>query len=166
MAEKQKQSAPRRGDVFELGTPDGRFGYGVVVEGGGVPYIAILRGLHDSCPAIDELENDRVALVGWTMDSWFYHGRWSLVGTLDPDRVDVPYPNFIVGIDGEPHATDYKGEVLGPAHPEEMGLLDNKSSRAPIGFQNAFLALHGYREWDAADDKLTADYVRRRITRS
>ncbi|MBA2466803.1 MAG: hypothetical protein H0V46_04275 [Sphingomonas sp.] len=166
MAERKRRPSPHRGDVFELPTTDGRFGYGLVIVGGGRPYIAILRGVYDSRPAVDELEHKHVGLVGWTMDSWFYHGRWAVVGKLDPDGFPVPYPNYIVGIDGELHATDYKGEVLGPASPDERDLLDYQSSRSPVGFHNAFLALHGYRDWDAGDDKLTADHARLRMTRT
>lgn len=165
MAAKQKQTSPRRGDLFELVAPDGRLGYGLVVEGGGCPYIILFRGLHESRPAAEELVNEEIALVGWTMDSWFYHGRWMVMGKLNPDQVDVPYPTYVVGVNGELHATDYKGKVLRPLRPEEEGSLDYKSSRSPIGFQNAFLALHGYRKWDAADDKLTAEHARHRMTR-
>lgn len=43
--ETQRRHPPRRSDVFELAVPDGRFGYGLVVEGGGVPYVAILTGI-------------------------------------------------------------------------------------------------------------------------
>jgi hypothetical protein len=35
---KRARGDPRRGDIFELATPDARFGYGLVVEGGGCPY--------------------------------------------------------------------------------------------------------------------------------
>lgn len=163
---KKARGSPRRRDVFELPTPDGRFGYGVVVEGGGCPYIVVLRGLYIHRPTLAQLGKDEIALVGWTMDSWFFHGRWEVIGKLNPDHFDVPYPNHVVGVEGEPHVTDYKGEILGPLSPSERELLDYKSSRSPIGFQNAFLALHGYGEWDSDDDKLTASYARQRVTRT
>ena len=165
MTQTKRKPSPSRGDVFELPTPDGRFGYGLVIEGGGVPYIAVLSRLHDRRPALDELANDDIALVGWTMDSWFYHDRWLVVGNLDPNRFDVPRPNYIVGVDGELHVTDFRGQVLGPPTSHEKGLLGYRGSRAPVGFQNAFLALHGYRDWDIGDDKLTAENARLRMTR-
>lgn len=165
--DKKHQSPPRTGDVFELRTPDGRFGYALVVEGGSVPYIAIFSRLHDSRRAFfDELMDDEIALVGWTMDSWFYHNRWLIVGNLDAERLDVPRPNYIVGIDGEPHVTDFRGKVLGPPTNDEKVLLGHRASRAPLGFQNAFLALHGYRGWDAGDDTLTAGNARLRMSRA
>lgn len=166
MTENKRWPSPGRGDVFELPTPDGRFGYGLVVEGGGVPYVAILGKLHDSRPALDDLEGEEIALVGWTMDSWFHHGRWLVVGNLDPDRLDVPRPNYIVGVEGEPKVTNFKGEVLGPPTNDEKGLLGYRGSRAPVGFQNAFLALHGYRDWDTGDDTLTAEHARLRMSRT
>ena len=87
-------------------------------------YIILFRGLHESRPAAEELVNEEIALVGWTMDSWFYHGRWMVMGKLNPDQVDVPYPTYAVGVNGELHATDYKGKVLRPLRPEEEGSLD------------------------------------------
>lgn len=164
MTAKRRRGSPHRGDVFEIAAPDGRLGYGVVIEGGGCPYIAVLHGLHDNRPEMSQLENNEIALIGWTMDSWFFHARWIVIGMVNPARFDVPYPTYLVEVDGELRASDYKGKILGPVHPDEVGLLDCKSSHSPMGFQDAFLALHGYREWDSANDKLTIDYARKRMT--
>ena len=98
------------------------------------------------------------------MDALVYDGRWSVVGqglSIPP----MPFPNFKVGMDGKLYATDVDGEPLGEATPRERDLLDHKWSCAPIRFQNAFEALHGFRDWEANYDQLTPDYSRARMTR-
>jgi hypothetical protein len=161
-----KKVKPRRGDVFEIETPDGKFGYGLVVEGGGCPYIAILDEVYVQRPPIEELAGKEVVLAGWTMDSWFYHGRWTVIGATDPAQFNVPFPNYVVGIEGELHVTDYKGTILGKIRTAEVGVLDNQSIRVPVGFQNAFLAMHGYQDWNENFEKLTVVYLRERMMRA
>jgi len=169
-ASKRKRVRLKAGDIFELTVPDGRLGYGVVVmpgvlKGGGTPYIIILQSLHSSQPSLADLAGDEIALVGWTMDALVYHGRWRVVGHDYPARIDVPFPNWKVGRGGVTYVIDVMGEIIDEATAEEQELLDLQWSRAPIGFQNAFEAMHGFRNWDEHYDKLTAAYARKRMTR-
>ena len=107
------------GDVFEMPLADGKFGYGVIVHGGGVPYVIVLRSIHAKRPELSELVDDDIALVGQTMDALIYHGRWSIVFRDYPTRADVPFPNWKVRIDGELVVTDFSGQqVLGPPSSE------------------------------------------------
>jgi hypothetical protein len=145
--------------------PDGAHGYGVIIRGGGCPYIVLLHGLHRERPSTNELEKADIALVGWTMDALFARGDWTVIAPGYPDRNDVPYPNHIVSVNGEWATTDFAGEILGRAEASEIGLLEPRSSRSPMGFQNAFFALHGYGEWRESYAELTAKYAREKITR-
>ena len=162
---KRKRVALRPGDVFEITTPDGACGYGVIILGGGCPYIILLRGLHRQRPLISELEEANIVLVGWTMDALFYRGDWKVIASGYPQRDDVPYPNHIVSVGTELITTDYMGNSLGNVRAHEVGLLEPKSSRAPIGFHKAFIALHGHGEWRESDAELTAEHARKRMTR-
>lgn len=163
---KRTRTKLRAGDVFELTVPDGRLGYGViVVPGNGVPYIIILRSLHQSEPRIAELAGDEIALVGWTMDALIYHGRWRVVGHDFPRRIDVPFPNFKVGMEGRMYITDVSGKHLDEATADQVDLLDYRFSRAPIGFQAPFEALHGFGECREDFDKITPAYARQRMIR-
>lgn len=162
---KHRRTVLREGDVFEFDVPDGHLGYGVVVVGGGVPYVIILRSLHRSRPTMADLKADDIALVGWTMDALIHKGRWRIAFSGYPRRSDIPYPNHIVALAGGLMVTDFRGTVLGPAREGEIGLLEHQGSRAPIGYEKAFLALHGFVPWTSDCDRLTADYVRRRATR-
>jgi hypothetical protein len=164
---KPKRVTLKPGDVFEMPLADGRIGYGVIVRGGGVPYVIILRSIHDVRPELSELANDGIALVGQTMDALIYHGRWTIVFRDYPTRPDVPFPNWKVQIDGQMVVTDFSGQqVLGRASPEETDFLDFKFSRAPIAYQNALEALHGLRAWEESYEKLTPTYASARMTRS
>ena len=51
----------------------------MIVLGGDVPYVIILRSIHHKQPQLAELAKDGIALVGQTMDALIYHGRWSIV---------------------------------------------------------------------------------------
>ena len=161
----RRRTVPREGDIFEFDVPEGRRGYGVVVVGGGVPYVIILRSLHGGRPSMAELRVDDIALVGWTMDALIHHGRWRIVYSGCPPRPDIPYPNYIVGLAGDLMVTDFRGKFLDRPRDGELGLLEYQSSRAPISYEKALLALHGFGEWRGDYDRLTADYVRRRATR-
>lgn len=157
----------RPGDVFEMPLADGRFGYGVVIVGGGAPYVIILRSIHHDRPDVKTLIADEIAFVGQTMDALIYHGRWIIVFQDYPVRGDVPFPNWKVGMDRDTVVTDFSGQnVLGAPSPEESQLLDFKFSRAPIGYQNALEALHGLRDWREDYDRLTFAYAKARMTRS
>lgn len=166
---KRKRIKLSDGDVFELGLPDGRFGYGIVVKrgklkNGGTPYVAVFGSAHEERPDLAEIVADRVALAGWTMDALIYHGRWTVIGqSLSVPA--VPLPNFKVEVAGKIYATDVDGKLIDEATSDERDLLDNKWSRAPIAFQNAFEALHGFRDWKEDYNELTPDYARARVMR-
>jgi len=156
----------RPGDVFEMPLADGRLGYGVIVLGGDVPHVIILRSIHHKQPELAELAKDGIALVGQTMDALIYHGRWSIVFQNYPMRADVPFPNWKVRIDGQMVVTDFSGrQALGPLSPEESELLDCKFMRSPIAYQDALEALHGLQAWQEEYNQLTMAYASARVTR-
>jgi len=160
----------KAGDIFELPLPDGRFGYGIIVKqgglpGGGTPYIAVFRSAYDQRPDLTEVSNDEVALQGWTTDALVYHDRWKVVEHACP-LPGIVFPNFKVEIDRKFYVVDVAGEVIDLATPHERNLLDYQFSRAPISFQNAFEAMHGFGEWQDYFNKLTPAYAKARIARS
>lgn len=166
-ATRRKRVRLTEGDIFEFTVPDGRFGYGIIVKrgvltNGGTPYIAIFRSLHGERADLASLVRDEVVLAGWTMDALVYHGRWKVIAHDLPLPL-VPFPNFKVEIGGKFYLTDVEGQLIGEAKGAELELLDYQFSRSPIGYQNAFEALHGYSEWKASDDKLTPAYAKARM---
>jgi hypothetical protein len=163
---KAKHDSPKRGDVFEFRVSDGRLGYGVVVLGGGTPYIAIFKPLFTEPPSTADLADEQIALVGETMDALFYHGRWVVVDEGFPIPSSISFPNWKVNANGVPHTTNFDGNTFLPMRPEEADLLDYRFSRAPIAYQTALEAMHGLAEWREDYERLTPAYPARRMTRS
>jgi len=163
---KRKRVKLRRGDLFELPVTDGRLGYGLVIIPGGVLYAAFFRSLHSSRPDMASLLADEIALVGTTMDSMFYHGRWSVIAHGQPIPAAIPFPNWKVKIGDELRTTDFERRYHWPMRPDEVDLLDYKFSRAPLGYQDALEAINGIGEWQESYDKLTLAYAARRVTRA
>lgn len=162
---KGKRIAVKAGAVFEMPLPDGRLGYGIIIVGGGVPYVVILKTLHERRPPLSDLESDEVALVGWTMDSLIYHGRWTIIGTDNGPPRGVPFPNFKVNVAGVLQTTDFQGKVLGPSRPDEIDLLGYRFSSSPLIYQDALMALNGVGDWKNHFDKLLPAHARARVTR-
>ena len=156
----------KAGDVFEMTISDGRLGYGVIVIARKTLYVAILRDLYTERPHLSNLTSAPIALVGWTMDALIYHGRWSVAYHRYPDRHDIPYPNWKVEVSGVMQTTDFAGKILRPCTADEARLLDFRSSRSPIGFQNALEALHGLGTWRADYENLTPSYAFNRVLRA
>jgi hypothetical protein len=165
MAGSRKRIKLVPGDVFEFTVSDGRLGYGVIVLGGGVPYVIILKSLHATRPELTALCADEIALVGTTMDSLVYHGRWVVVYQGFPIPSRVPFPNWKVGTGAEVRTTDFSGNLSWPMRADEIDLLDFKFSRSPIGYQTALEAMHGLAEWREDYEKLTIGYAAKRVTR-
>jgi hypothetical protein len=155
-----------QGDLFEVSGEDGRLGYGIVTMPGGVLHAAFMKTMYAERPSIETILADEIALVGTTMDSLFFHGRWVVIAHDQPLPQDIPFPNWKVQINGELRTTDFEGLRHWPIRPDELGLLDFKTSRAPIAFQRAIEALNGIGKWRDSYDKLTLAYARRRVTRT
>jgi hypothetical protein len=162
---KRKRVKLLRGDLFEFSADDGRLGYGIVIIPGGVLHAAFMKTMHSKRPSNNELVADEIALVGTTMDALFYHGRWVVIAHDFPIPPDIPLPNWKVQINGELRTTDFEGQRHWPIRPDEIDLLDFKTSRAPIAFQKALEALNGIGEWRESYEELTPAYASRRVTR-
>lgn len=160
-----KRIAVKAGAVFEMHLPDGRLGYGIIVVGGGVPYVAILNTLHEKRPPLADLNSDEVALVGWTMDSLIDHGSWTIIGIDNGPRRDVPFPNFKVNLAGVLQTTDFQGKIIGPSRPDEIDLLGYRFSSSPLIYQDALMALNGIGDWQDHFDKLLPAHAHARVTR-
>jgi len=142
VSRRTRSAKVKKGDIFEIPSPDGRHGYGQVIVGGTAFYVAILAELYQGQPDLDEMLKGAVLLVGWTLDALIYHGRWKIVGNRPPISARVPFPSYKVRVKGMPHVHDFNGENYRPATAHDWELLDNKTIVSAIRYQNALLAHH------------------------
>jgi hypothetical protein len=164
MATRRKRSVRiKTGDIIAMSLPNGKLGYGQVIVGGVMFYVAVFRQIFDSPPELDELLQGEIIFVGWTTDALIYHSLWRVVGNRLPIAARVPFPTYKVRINGVAHIHDFNGENRRPASPEHWELLDYHASHAPIRYQNALLAHHGFGEWKDYYDEITIEHARRRV---
>jgi hypothetical protein len=163
---KKKRVKLLRGDLFEFSAENGRLGYGVITIPGVAFHAAFMKTMHTARPAIDALLADDIALIGTTTDALFYHGHWAVIAHDFPLPKDIPFPNWKVGINGELRTTDFEGRRHWPMRPDELSLLDYKTSWSPGIFQKAIEALNGIGEWRESYEQLTPAYARLRVTRA
>jgi hypothetical protein len=100
----------------------------------------------------DEMEVARSsppALLGLTLDALFHHGRWPVVGVMEP-RVDVERPTFKValGTPGRFVEESVEGAVLRDLSPVEAASMPYRKTVAPIRIDKATKALHGLEPWE------------------
>lgn len=164
-APKKRRVTAKAGDIFEFAAPDGRFGYGLAVHGEPDLYVAMFGELFAARPSVADLLESRLSFVGATMDALFYHRRWTVVYNGFPIPADIPFPNWKVQREGKLVTTSFDGRTWSPMRPDEAELLDFKTSRSPIAYQNAVEALNGLSEWQESYEQLKIDYARQRVTR-
>lgn len=151
------------GDIFEILAPDGRRGYGQVIVGGSAFYVVIFRELYSELPDLDQLITGELLLVGWTLDALIFNGKWKIVGNRLPISARAPFPSYKVRVRGVPHVRDFSGENYRLATSEDWELLENKTTVAPVRYQNALLSHHGFGEWRSDYEALTIEHARRRV---
>ena len=156
----------RQGDVFTIPVDECSFGLGhalLVNTNCYNLYVAIYRTLHmdKALPDASYVVSDEVALIGGTMDALLHHKRWRVIGNVPVDTMRYPWPSFLVRVGGIHIVESFDGVRLREATDADLKKLDNRWSRAPIAFQNAFAALHGAGEWNENYNRLTIDHALR-----
>lgn len=160
---RRSSTTVRAGDIFEILAPDGRRGYGQVILAGSVIYVVVFRDLFVERPSLSALADEDLLLVGWTLDALIHHGEWKIVGHRPPIAARVPFPSYKVRVNGVPHVHDFHGKNYRTASGKDWDLLENKTTVAPIRYQNALLAHHGFGEWRNDYELLTVEHARRRV---
>ncbi len=153
------------GDVFTVPLDAERLGFGQVVARFRKDnyYFAIFDKAYPREALVDlhDVVKDRLALLALSLDAKIYGGDWKIVGNV-PVPANLPLPAYketTVEAGGPPYrarvdVVDYSGTRRRPAVGAEADLLPNRSTRAPIGIEKAFRALHGLEEWHESFEKL------------
>lgn len=147
----------KTGDIFRFQGGGNLTGVGQVIEPGGVLYATILRPDFSDPIGIDKLPIEDILFCGWTMDAFFYHGHWQVIGNRPIPESSLPKPCSKIRIGDDDWVQDFRGRPLRKATPLEVETLESHSSRSPIAYVNAYNAYHGFGEWRADYEKLSIE---------
>jgi hypothetical protein len=97
------------------------------------------------------------------MDALIHHGDWPIIGNAPVDDTAIPFPSHRVLIRGVHHVGDFCAKHFRPATEAEVALLDQLTSMSPRLYQDAKAALHGLLPRKPVFDKLTVEYLAKRV---
>lgn len=143
----------RVGDIFNVKLDDNTLGYGQIVAlpSKNTLIIAMFDIRSDQSIEIplDSICNATIIFLGYSLDAKLYHKHWVIIGNntsnlesifLPVNRLGTP-PNDI-------YLTNFKGDIIREATPDEFEKLRYKTVVAPIRFENALKAFFGIIEWN------------------
>lgn len=146
--------SPSVGDVFQVPLNDSRVAYGQVAatygKSGGHFYLIGFRAAFGVGEHVDveTIVKDRIALLALSMDPLLRIGHWPTVGNRPVNEQRVPWPTYKVAVAPDQYVVeDYSGRQQRMATDENIAALRSPTVIAPIRFQNALKALHGFGEW-------------------
>lgn len=148
----------RVGDIFTIQVSEDKIGFGQIIE---IPnkdnfIIAVYKTIYTGkdWPSLQEIVEDEVLLLGYTLDAKLYHKHWKIIGNLSlpPGKVKLPF--FRLGTAPDYKLVDYKGQVIKNIGLELFNCLNYQTVIAPVRYENALKAYHGLNEWRAEYDDL------------
>jgi Immunity protein 26 len=156
------------GDIFKIPISNDFDGFGQIINiplTNNVFIIIVFDKIYDNRKIlnIDEILNNKILFLGYTMDALLYHKHWTVIGnqTMNISKIKLPY--FKLGIPPDMKIVDYKGGKIRKATKEEFEKLDYETSIAPIRYENALKAFHKFEQWDLDYDILLYDNVSKSI---
>jgi hypothetical protein len=126
-------------------------------------YTIIFRELFDDSPSVPELSGTSILFAAWTTDALFFHGRWAVMDNRAIAEDLVPFPSYLVIIDGKTVVERFDRASHRPATSNDVAALQYRTTVAPIRLQNALLAFHGFGEWDPEYRNLTTEAAWTRV---
>ena len=150
-----KRRRIKSGDIFRFAVESNISGFGQVLLSDIIQFIVVFEPLFDSDTGAHPARTSQTLLAGWTSDALFWHGRWEVVDNVPP--IHYRFPEYIVEIEGRTWVTDINGHPIRLATPAEAKELTLSFSSAPIAFERAFKAHHGFLPWDSRYQELCAN---------
>jgi len=146
------------GDVFAIPIDDDKEGFGQIVL---VPnksnFIVVVfersyRRNHR--PAFEEIVNDKILLLGYTMDALFYHKKWQMIGNITSNLKTIKLPYYKLGTAPNCKLVNYEGKTIGKISRDIFDKLNYQKVVAPIRYENALKAFYDIGEWRQDYDEL------------
>lgn len=139
------------GDVFTIPISEDQTGFGQIVK---IPnksnfIIVVFKQVYSGkeWPSLDEIVNDEILFLGYTMDALLYHKYWRIIGNVSTniDKIQLPY--FKLGTPPDMKIVNFKGDNVRKATREEFDSLDYESVVAPVRYENALKAYYKLADW-------------------
>ena len=109
-------------------------------------------------PDILEIVKSPRLLMGYTLDSKFYHKHWDIIEHYEDNLTDFEFPYFRLGSpSGELFLIDHNGNKIRKCSNAEFNKLTYKTEIAPATYENALKALNGIGNWKEHYDKIKID---------
>jgi hypothetical protein len=149
------------GDVFQIPVSKDCSGFGqILADDEGILLMAIFdrRAGSDKLPSLETIVSSDLLFIANSFDTRISRGYWSIIGNLTPDRARIPLPNYKVGRGGaEMYVENYEANKTRVATPEELALLDLRSSWSPKVLEDALKAHWGSGPWNDHYNRLRAE---------
>lgn len=109
-------------------------------------------------PSLESIVKGNVLFMGYTMDAKLYHKHWNIIGCITSNLKSIDFPIYCLGTPPEDiYIVDYKGKILRECAKEEFKLLSYQKIVAPVRYEKALKAFHGFDEWKDYFDELKID---------
>jgi hypothetical protein len=139
----------KRGTVFTIPLDDDHFSYGQIIKKRFPIYYMVAYNIKTSINIeLEVVINTEILFLGNFFDALLRNGRWTVVGVIEPPCERIPYPKHKVFVNGRYCVEAWDFSERRWATDEEVELLENSTSVAPIRLENAIKAHFGYRLWD------------------
>lgn len=147
------------GDIFTIPISLDRAGFGQVIKmpvSSGVFIMAVFKQVYSdkNWPTLDEIIEDEVLFLGYTMDALLYHKYWKIIGNKVSNLNKIKLPYYKLGTPPDMQIVDYKGDRVRKATKREFEYLEYETSVAPIRYENALKAFYKLADWDEDYDEL------------
>ncbi|NRQ39194.1 hypothetical protein HII36_46345 [Nonomuraea sp. NN258] len=151
----------REGDVLLVPAEKGRLVVGQAVRVMGTSFLlATFSAISDEEAAPDpgELDLSEPVFLAETVDQSVESGRWKVIGNRRPDPgLPIPVFKVQVGLGGDYHLQDHRGEIGRKATAEEARRLRAPRSYSPALVEQALRAHQGHDDWLDVFDDMRAD---------
>lgn len=147
------------GDVFTMPISEEKAGFGQVVKipvSSGVFIMAVFKKIYfiQNSPSLDEIIDDEVLFLGYTMDALLYHKYWHVIGNISSNLDKIKLPYYKLGTPPDMQIVNYKGDRIRKAKKDEFDKLEYETSFAPIEYVLALKAYYKLEEWENGFDGL------------
>jgi hypothetical protein len=139
------------GDIFTIPVSDDKNGFGQIIK---IPnkhnfIIIVFDGLYSGFewPSTNEIIQNKILFLGYTMDALFYHEYWNIIGNEFQNLEKIELPYFKLGTTTSTVIVDYKGDKVRKATKIEDENLSYLTVSAPICYELALKAYYKLEDW-------------------